>query len=114
MAQAQSSMYSGDSVPIAVTVTDSETGAAVDLTGATATWALATKPGDTPLATKTSGDGDITIGGDDSNVVTVTLEPADTAALDGLYLHEVQLVDGAGAVHTVYQGTIYVRGDIIT
>ena len=109
---AGSSMYSGDDKSIAVTVTD-PSGAAVTLTGATASWALATAPGATPLVTKTSTDGEIAIGGDDDNVVTVTLEPADTAALGGVYLHELQLVDGAAKTHTVYQGTLHVRGDII-
>lgn len=111
---AASSMYSGDNVSIAVTVTDSSTGAAVDLTGASMSWALAAAPGETALVTKTSADGDITVGGASSNVATVALEPADTAALDGVYIHELQLVDGASKTHTVYQGTIYVRGDIIT
>lgn len=111
---ASSSMFAGDDKSIAVTVTDGSTGAAVALTGATATWALATAPGTAALVTKTSADGDIAIGGDDANVVTVTLEPTDTAALDGVYIHELQLVDGASKTHTVYQGTIYVRGDIIT
>jgi len=109
---AGSRMYSGDDKSIAVTVTDPD-GAAVTLTGATATWALATAPGAAPLVTKTSGDGEIAIGGDDANVVTVTLEPADTATLGGVYLHELQLVDGANKTHTVYQGTLYVQGDII-
>ena len=111
---ATSSMYSGDSVSIAVTVTDSTTGAAVNLTGATMTWALATAPGATALVTKTSTDGDITVSGVSSNVATVALEPADTAALSGVYHHELQVIDGASAVYTVYQGTLYIRADVVT
>jgi len=108
-----SSMYSGDSVSIAVTVTDSTTGAAVNLTGATLTWALATAPGSTATLTKTSTAGDITVGGAGSNVATVALQPADTASLGGLYTHELQVVDGAAAVYTLYQGELYIMGDVI-
>jgi hypothetical protein len=111
---AASSMYSGDSVSIAVTVTDSTTGAAVNITGATMTWALATAPGTTPLLTKTSGDGDITVSGASSNVATVALAPADTAALNGVYHHELQIVDGGGNKYTVYQGSIYILADMVT
>lgn len=111
---ATSSMYSGDSVSIAVTVTDSTTGAAVNLTGATLTWALATAPGATALLTKSSTDGDITVSGASSNIATVALEPADTAILGGVYTHELQGVDGAGAVYTMYQGELYIMADVVT
>lgn len=109
-----SSMYSGDSVSIAVTVTDSTTGAAVNLTGATLTWALATAPGATATLTKTSGAGEITVSGASSNVATVALQPADTAGLGGLYTHELQVVDGASAVYTVYQGELLILTDVVT
>lgn len=111
---ATSSMYSGDSVSIACTVTDSATGAAVVLTGASMSWALATSPGATALVTKTSADGDITVGGAGSNVATVALEPADTATVaPGVYTHELQITDGSGNVYTVYQGSLYLRGDVV-
>ena len=111
---AGSSMYSGDTVSIAVTVTDSTTGAAVNLTGASMTWALATAPGATALVTKTSADGDITVGGAGSNVATVALEPTDTATLTaGVYTHELQVTDGGGNVYTVYQGRLLVQGDVV-
>lgn len=111
---AGSSMYSGDSVSIAVTVTDSSTGAAVNLTGATMTWALADTAGATARLTKTSADGDITVGGASSNVATVTLTAADTAGLAGVYVHELQVVDGDGKTYTVYQGTLRITPDVVT
>ena len=109
-----SSMYSGDSVSIAVTVTDSVTGAAVNLTGAAMSWALATAPGATPLLTKTSGAGEITVSGASNNVATVALAPADTAELTGVYHHELQIVDGGGNKYTVYQGELYILADMVT
>lgn len=107
-------MYSGDSTPIQVTVTDSETGAAVVLTGAAMTWALTRAPGTTPVLTKTSGAGEITVGGAGNNVATVTLGPTDTATLEGLFIHELQVTDGSGNVFTVFQQHLYIKGDVVT
>lgn len=104
-----SSMYAGDSQPVQITVTDSGTGAAADLTGCALTWMLAVAPGGTALVTKTSAGGDIAVSGAGSNIVTVSLEPADTDALEpGVYYHELKVVDLAAQVHTAVQDKLQI------
>ena len=52
--------------------------------------------------------------GDDDNVATVAILPADTDTLTaGIYYHELKVVDGALQVHTAYQGEILIKAWIV-
>ena len=102
---------SGDSRRLQFTVTDAA-GAAVDLTGATITWALATKLGGTTLLTKTIGAG-ITVNGASAGQFYVAVDPADTASLAGTYYHEAEVVDALANKATVAVGTLTVIQDQI-
>lgn|SRR5690606_34993416 len=98
-------MTSGDTKRLRVTITDSD-GVEVDVTGATIIYVIADSQ---ERVRKATGDG-ITI---DGAVVTVTLDPADTAELAGVYAHEMQIVDGAGQVQTVFTGQMSIAKDLI-
>lgn len=106
--------YSGDTREITVTVTD-KAGAAVDCSSVVIVYGLDTVPhsGGTPLVSKTSGAGDFSIGGDGSNEITFTLDPADTADLNGTYYHEMEITNDDDEVATVLEGTVVIVGDMI-
>lgn len=103
-------MYSGDTRTLTVTVRDTS-GAAVDLTGATARWALAKKVGQAALVSKSTGSG-IELTDAANGEFTVTLDPADTADLVGDYWHEAEVTDSAGRVVTVFQARASIKQDI--
>lgn len=105
--------YSGDTMEITVTVTNSA-GAAVDCSSVTIVYGLDTAPhsGGTPLISKASGAGDFTIGGGSNNEIAFTLDPADTEDLDGTYYHEMEITNAAGDVATVLEGTVEIVGDM--
>lgn len=94
--------YAGDTLSIAVTVTD-ETGTAWDVTWLTAKYILHNPLVAQTVLTKTSTAGQITLAG---NVVTVNIAAGDTAGLAGTYYHELQLTDIAGQVATVVAGNV--------
>lgn len=100
------SMISGDTKRLEVTIQDAD-GAEVDVTGAAVTYVIADSA---VRVAKTTDDG-ITI---DGAVVTVTLDPADTAELAGVYAHEMQITDPSGNVGTVMIGEVSIAKDIIT
>ena len=100
------SMISGDTKLLELTIHDAEV-AEVDVTGADVTYVIADSA---VRVTKTTDDG-ITI---DGAVVTVTLDPADTAELAGVYAHEMQITDPSGNVGTVMIGEVSIAKDIIT
>lgn len=105
------SMVSGDSMPLDFPLTDYVTGAAADLSTVTAiVYKMATSPTATTAdVTKTLGAG-ITVSG---NTVTVTLAPADTASLAGVYFHELQVTGAGGTVETPIQGYLSIERDLI-
>lgn len=105
------SMVSGDTTPIDITLTDDETGAAVDLaTVASITYQMASSvAASAPYVSKSLSDG-ITVSG---NVVTITLAPADTADLGGDYYHELELTFADGTVITPLRGTVSIERDLI-
>jgi hypothetical protein len=103
-------MYSGDTVNVAVTITDSN-GDAVDLTGATSSWVLTSFSGSTVYVTKSSGAGTITYGGVSTNVATVALTASDTDDLDGIFRHELEIVDSTNNVSTVCVGTVVIEAE---
>lgn len=87
------SMHAGDTLPITVTVTADGTasGTPVDLTGATVTFDVALGFGGVPIISKSVGDG-IALTTPASGVCTVTLDPADTDELYGLYVYWIKAV----------------------
>lgn len=103
-------LVSGDTLALEIVITD-PTGAAVDLTTAAAiTWLLIDRRTRQPVITKTLADG-ITVGEIYQNVIIVNLAPADSAALAGLYAHELEVRDHAGGVWTPVQGMAQVAAD---
>ena len=104
----------GDTVPVIVTISD-DSGAAVNLTGASARWAAA--PGTprrfgSPVITKDPGAG-IAITNAAAGELTVTLEPADTEALSGDYFHELQVTDSSGSITTPLSGLMTVNRPLV-
>ena len=92
----------GDSESIVVTVLD-ETGAAVDLTGASGEYAIKTDVrAATNLLLLTSATNAIVFL---SNTATITLAPANTVSLAGQYYHEFEITLADGRVFTAFYGT---------
>lgn len=94
-------MISGDTKYLDYTITMTGT-----LSGSTAKWVLY-KNGVVAL-TKTTTAG-ISITGD--TTLRVTLSPADTASLSGVYKHELQITDVSTNVCTVALGTVSIKAD---
>lgn len=95
------SMMSGDTKYLDYTITMTGT-----LSGSTAKWVMY-KNG-TVAITKTTLSG-ISITDDTS--LRVTLDPADTANLSGVYKHELQITDTSGNICTVALGTATIKAD---
>jgi hypothetical protein len=105
-------IHAGDSRDIVVTVVDSQ-GGVVDLTGATIAWHLAQSArAAAPAVAKSLGAG-IAITDGANGVFTISLDPADTAALSGLYYHEAEVTDAAGHRSTVLTGVATVVPTLI-
>lgn len=103
----------GDSKVLRVTAKTSA-GVAVNLAGASGIrYRLAKSVKGTALIDKAMGTG-IAITDAANGVLEVTLLPADTVALKGEYLHELELVDADGNVVTVFQGTVTLLPGMIT
>lgn len=101
-------VYQGEDESIQFTITDSA-GAAVDLTGATVTWACNKDgPGSAAALTKTDSAG-ITIA---TSVLTVSLSDTDTSGLAaGGYYHEIRAVlSGSGQVMATGTMTVLESG----
>lgn len=93
-------MYSGESFDITVTVTD-ESGAAVDLTGASIAYAARDE------IIKTTTNGGITITNAPAGQFTITLDSTDTAALGGRELpHDCAVTFASGEKRVVFVGTL--------
>jgi hypothetical protein len=80
---------------------------AVPLAGATCTWNLAVYGQTTPTLTKTA-----VISGSPTNRIQINLDPADTATLNGKYLHQFVLTDTSGSVYIPSQGIITIVGKL--
>jgi hypothetical protein len=102
-------MFSGDTLRVIAEVRD-EAGLPVSVAGATIQWRLAQSPSSAALVSKSTADSTVltTVGGFYFDIL-----PADTAALDGRYYHEAQVVTSTGAVYTVMAGYVRVRPDLI-
>lgn len=103
-------MYSGDSRTLNIEITD-DTGAPVDVsTSSDITYGIFKQTGEA-LVTKTISAGLLIA----ESVITVTLDPADTADLaGGTYVHECQVTTADDHVYTVLGGTIKILRDYIT
>jgi len=102
-------MYSGDSKTLTISIVDGD-GDAVDVsTAAAVVYAIADSSRGPAHVTKTLADG-VSVAG---STVTVTLEPDDTAALAGVYYHELQITDESGNVDTALSGAITVQRDLV-
>ncbi len=108
-------LHAGDESPLAFTVTDEATGAAVDLSAVTEiTWALAADAESAALVTKTKTGGDITVTDAVNGKFEVALDSADTDGLNGRYWHEAVIVDGAGKRFTVATGEARVYPTVVS
>ena len=104
-------MTAGDSKVLEVTVVDTEN-EAVDITGTTIRWQLARLATDAePLISKSVGSG-IEITDGPAGRFDVTLDPGDTADLDGSYYYEAEVDDG-GVISTVLSGRATIDAALI-
>lgn len=103
-------MFAGDSRTIKVTVRN-EQGDVVNITGATLKWQAARTLADAAVISKAS-DAGIVLTEPAAGVFTVTLNAADTDALEGLYYHEAEMVL-AGNPSTVLTGSMVVEKTLI-
>lgn len=102
-------VHQGDDFTFEVPVLDGENGAPLDLTGAALRWLLAAAATDTvPLIEKTVSGGGVTITDSAGGLVVVTLAPADTASLNGIFHHELEVILG-GRIYTVMTGEATIR-----
>jgi hypothetical protein len=109
-------LYQGDTKRIHFTL-KKEDGSPLELVGALLRWQASRlkAPGvfsSTPILAKTEEDG-ITIDDDLSGLVTVTLEPEDTAQLSGDFYMELETLDASGDVATVFTGTFQIKKALI-
>lgn len=107
------SVYQGDTFQVQVTITDQDTGAAVDVSSAAITWVLSKSIGGTAALTKTKAAGEIVVSGASSNIATVTVDAGDTDGLTGGYWSEMQVTDGSGNIYTVHQERINIKAETV-
>lgn len=94
------SMYQGETKNLVVPITK-EDGTALDLTGATITWALRQRMTSTSNLITKSTPSQITVSG---NTLTVHLIPSDTTSLKGAFYHECKMTDTQGNVSELFTG----------
>lgn len=102
----------GDDLDLVVTVRDAVAGGGspINLTGATIYWWLLDSPESTaPLVTKSTVGGGVAITDAGAGEFTVTLDPADVAALNGRYVHKAKVKDSAGDEVTVTTGDVVIH-----
>jgi hypothetical protein len=103
-------MWAGESKEITCTVTDADTDASVNLTGASARWMLQKDElGGTTMLTKDAdwaGASGITISG---CTFAFTLTHTDTDALQGTFYHEAEIVDSSGCTFKPMRGYIMIN-----
>lgn len=102
-------MVAGDSHTIEILIADAE-GTPVDVSNAQAIRYGLFNGSTAALVSKSLSSG-ITV---DTSTVTVTLEPEDTAGLRGAFVHELEITDVTGAVHTPLQGRVTIMRDYLT
>jgi len=102
MADQNFSMKAGNSKTLSVPITN-DAGSSIDVSGAASiVWTLAESRYSEPLLEKTLADGVSVV----TSTVSVDLAPEDTAGLDGLFYHQLQITDGSGGESTVLVGVV--------
>lgn len=92
-------IYEGDDLVIEFLILD-EDGNTVDLTGYSASWGAY---GSDTTIFKSTGNGNVTIG---SGTVEVTVDAIDTVDFDGVYRHELRLIDASTKSRVAASGTL--------
>ncbi|MDJ0611865.1 MAG: hypothetical protein QNJ67_23030 [Kiloniellales bacterium] len=101
----------GTSLSLGVTARR-ESGAAIDLTGASLAWRIATEDRRATRVVKTLGSG-VAVTDGPRGRFTVALAPADTAALrPGTYAHAAEAAEPDGTVSTVLSGRLELERDL--
>jgi len=107
------SLFSGNDAKLSVTLTDADTGEALNLTGTLElVWALAKNAQATALLTKTLGAG-VVITDASAGIVEVTLDAADTEPLKGTFYQEMRLTNSVGKKSTLLYGEVEILGNLI-
>ena len=102
----------GETWVIDATYNDSE-GNPLDLTGSSIQWAVATRPGQTPIVTATTGNGLITITDAVAGEAEIVVPYANhSAALPRLYQHESRVTLASGEVTVQFRGKLRVYDSI--
>lgn len=101
---------SGDTLIIEVEVSNTD-GTAKDITSASIEWVLAKRRGGTAVISKSAAGGGISITDAVAGLFEVTIDPADTDSLAGLYFHEAEVTDSAGNISTVLEGHVFINDD---
>lgn len=104
-------MVAGDSKSLVVTVKDGA-GLAVNITGATIKWRAARSFGKSAIISKSTASG-IQITDGANGQFTVTLDPADTNSLLGVYYHEAEVTSTNNEISTVISGTMKINPNLI-
>lgn len=109
-------MKAGDTKRIVMTITEADRVTRVDLTEATVRWwaskGTVEQFSRTAILKKTMGSGIEDVALIDGEFM-VTLDPADTAGLNGTYYYEVEITDAFGNVSTPIFDTFTVSKDLI-
>lgn len=107
-------IYGGNDVAIDVSILDA-VGEALDITGASLEWGMAPRAADDATLRKSTegGGGEIDVTDPAGGLLTVYLDPADTAELHGEYRHELRMTDAVGKVTTLLTGTLTIRTSIL-
>lgn len=101
--------YAGDTLQITITVQD-DAGNALDLTGATVEWVLVSAGERETVLSKDSASGGIALTDAANGEIRITIDPADTESLKGLYRHEAEVTDASGNTSTVTVGDFEING----
>lgn len=101
-------LVAGNNPTLSFTVRDAD-GNVLNLTGATAAWSMWAVAATAAAIDKATGGDGITIPTPASGVVLVALDEADSLSLaQGLYLHQLEITDAAGKIHTASRGRVTV------
>lgn len=104
-------MYRGDSYPITFTVTDKDTGEAIDLTGASAILTVDTLKSPVDNTTKVFSVNGVIDADPLTGKVSFTPTTGNTATV-GRYFYDVQLTLPGGSVRTIAKSTFTITMDI--
>lgn len=99
--------YEGDTLQIVVTV--EEDGSAKDLTGATASWAMSSDPGESPELTDADSGVSAVLSDAANGEITIEINDGTTEGLVGNWHHEVRLTDNSGQKSVVAVGRMAIE-----